>query len=281
MVRWPPRSTSLTLPVLLSHRLSKNLPLIDRLASRRFADPVLAEEAALFVLEKLQADESRQLQGYNGKSRFSSYLAVVTSRLLEDFSRQRFGRLRPPAWLQRLGSLWLSLYRLLCLQRHSLPEAVEIMVLHHSLARQRSEEMAQTILGKIPQCGQQQGSRSGLQAEEQAHPDPGPEQEKEETEQLQAMTLLYQLIMGKPTSSDSSAFFTALTSLDFQLSGQESLLLKLCFTENKKVSEASRLLGLTVHQAHGRLRRSLAKIRRTIDQAGLTTELQQLLQGQK
>ncbi|MCF8055009.1 MAG: hypothetical protein K9K37_00025 [Desulfocapsa sp.] len=99
--------------------------LINRLAVRRFGTLPLAEEAALFVMDSLAADSWQRLQGHTGKGSFKSYLASLSWRLLEDFSRKRFGRVRPPLWIKKLGGIWPLLFSLLCLQRLSLPDAVE------------------------------------------------------------------------------------------------------------------------------------------------------------
>jgi RNA polymerase sigma factor (sigma-70 family) len=47
-----------------------------------------------YILEKLQDEDFRRLRGYvaDGRAEFSTWLAVVTRRLCEDFRRQRYGR---------------------------------------------------------------------------------------------------------------------------------------------------------------------------------------------
>lgn len=55
-----------------------------------------AMDAYTFVLERLREDEFRRLRGYadDGRSRFSTWLAVVARRLCLDYYRQRYGRPR-------------------------------------------------------------------------------------------------------------------------------------------------------------------------------------------
>ena len=93
--------------------------LINRLAVRRFGTATLAEEAALFVMNGLAADSWHRVKAHTGKGSFKSFLASLSWRLLEDFSRKRFGRVRPPLWIKKLGGIWSLLFSLLCLERFS------------------------------------------------------------------------------------------------------------------------------------------------------------------
>ncbi len=101
--------------------------LLQRLAQRRFKNAVLADQALDFALEKLQEDHWSRLRAYRGDARFSTYLAHVAQRLLEDFARHRFGRQRIPDWIQVQGPLWEQVYRLLCLERLSATDVIETL----------------------------------------------------------------------------------------------------------------------------------------------------------
>ncbi|WP_228854989.1 RNA polymerase sigma factor [Desulfomarina profundi] len=83
---------------------------INRMAVRRFGDTVLAEEAALSVMERLEEDNWKRVRAYCGKATFSTYLQVLTGRILEDFARSRFGRVRPPSWVKVLGGCGVSCF---------------------------------------------------------------------------------------------------------------------------------------------------------------------------
>ena len=132
--------------------------LINRLAVRRFGSAPLAEEAALFVMDSLAEKSWQRLQGHTGKGSFKSYLASLSWRLLEDFSRKRFGRVRPPLWIRKLGGIWPLLFSLLCLERLSLSEAVESASSRHPARDMEGiEDAALPLLGRLPQCGKQQG----------------------------------------------------------------------------------------------------------------------------
>lgn len=94
----------------------------DRLLSRamrRFRnDPILAEEAFGFALERLAEDQWRRLRSYRGDAPPAAFLSTVFSRLLEDFSTRCFGRRRPPVVVSReLGELGERIFELLCVRQ--------------------------------------------------------------------------------------------------------------------------------------------------------------------
>ena len=131
--------------------------LVDRLALRRFVGEPLSQEAALFVMDRLEKDDWELLRCYRGNARLQSYFSSVVYNLLEDFARRKFGRVRPPLWLKKLGGIWLLLYRLLCLERFSIAEAAHLAAdRYQHLDRDQIELMADRILGEIPTCGKTQ-----------------------------------------------------------------------------------------------------------------------------
>ena len=253
-------------------QISKHTPLIDHLAAKRFPQSVLADEAVVFVLDTLQADQGKRVASYTGEARFTSYLSAVVMRLFEDFSRKKFGRLRPPAWLNRLGGMWLVLFKLLCMERKSFPQAVDEMVAYHHLSAETADHMGSTILAEVVDCGHRRGQTIPL--EDDMQPTDGLEISGKLEEQEQA--LLFKTLFHHITGQDSVSSVD-LFDLDFKLSGQEKILLKLCYQDGINVSKAGEMVGLSAHQTHGRMRRLLGRIRKTLEQSGLEPQIKQFL----
>jgi DNA-directed RNA polymerase specialized sigma24 family protein len=69
----------------------------------------------------------------------------------------------------------------------------------------------------------------------------------------------------------------ALCGLKIQLSPEEKLLLKLCYHDTLSVTRAGAMLGLNRHQAHGRMRRLLARLRADFQSSGLSRDILELL----
>jgi RNA polymerase sigma factor (sigma-70 family) len=261
--------------------LTVHWPLINRIAERRFGDTNLAEEAALFVLNQLEKNNCERLQSFQGRSKLSTYISSITIRLLEDFSRHKFGRARPPAWISRLGGIWVTLFQLLCLQRYSLVEAVETMM--NTVAERRKEqieETALTILERVVHCGEHQALEVSREdrpetVEEQnlnkGHKDP-------ETQLLEReQQILFTLLFGEKATPAAVQDFSSILRNPVQLSARERLLLKLCFQEELSVTRAGKMMGMNSNQVHGRLRRLLSRLREEFEQAGISRELRTLL----
>lgn len=266
---------------------------LDRLARMRFADSNLADEGLLYVMEQLAAEDWKRVRAYGGRASFRQYVSCLAVRLLEDFSRKTFGRPRPPAWLKRLGPLWEIMYRRLCLERLPVVEAVEA-VLHSGpglRSRQAVEEVAYTILGRIADCGVKVGETRPL--DEGPEPLPagaghgvpasGESQLADRQRQAVLAILLHSLL--PPDAADrqdpalSHDFCQRLAAaLAMTRQPEETLLLRLVYQDGLQVSAAARLLGWTPGQAHGRLRTTLAALRRRLHEAGLAQELQGLLE---
>lgn len=254
---------------------------INRLAGRRFPQAELAEEAALYVLDGLARDDWRRLRAFSGRSTLTTYITALTLRLLEDFARFRFGRIKPPAWVRRLGGLWLTLFRLLCLERYSPADAAALIGNRRPDQVEAAEQAAYRLLGEIPDCG----SRRCEQVELDEHDLP-PEtaddcsiQEHlfEEEERGRMFAVLGRLLFGDEKGAIDPRLLERVASADIRLEPKERLLLTLCFRDGVAVAEAGRMLGWNRHQVHGRLRRLLDRLRHDFEAAGLAEPLRLML----
>ncbi len=256
--------------------------LIDRLARRRFGDRPLAEEAALAVLDRLRENDWRRLHEYRRASSFTSFLTVVVWRLLEDFARKRYGRRRPPAWIRNLGGIWSRLYDLLCLQRLEIAAAVAAVQQHRPRAEaNRIEDAAWVVRQRVIDCGSHQGLEVAYEDRE-ATADPvfrGEESEDrglEEKQRRELFRALFEVLTEVPEKTVERNL-EALCRLRISLKPEEKLLLQLCYQDGLSVSHAGKMLGYNRYQAHGRLRRLLARLRGEFERVGLDRELLILL----
>lgn len=256
-------------------------PMINRLAARRFPRGELAEEAALFVMDKLAENDWMRMRSFAGQSSLATYLAAVTFRLLEDFARKRLGRIKAPLWVRRLGGIWTALFRLLCLERFSPTEAVEMLTSRQACTTAVAEEAAYQLLGEIADCGGYHGEETELSedvlAGDKQTGASQPEQRYEQEEREQCLRSLAQVVFAEENSGPKSQLLERMLKANVSLEPRERLMLKLCFRDGIAVAEAGRMLGWNRHQVHGRLRRLLQRLRREFAEAGLEQELQMLL----
>ena len=255
--------------------------LINRLAGRRFQQAALAEEAALFVMDELARDDWQRLRGFTGRSTLATYVGALTLRLLEDFARARFGRARAPLWIRRLGGIWLTLFRLLCLERFSPDEAVAILNDSQPGTSRTTEEAAYQILGEIPSCGGHQGETTAFCEETTLPPAEEDcsvqEQQVEAEERGQLFAILGRIVFDGTEEGVDPRLLERAAGVGISLEPRERLLLQLCYRDGVAVTEAGRMLGWNRHQVHGRLRRLLERLRQNFAAAGLDEELRLLL----
>ncbi len=255
--------------------------MINRMAGRRFQQAVLAEEAALFVMDGLARDDWQRLQAFTGRSTLATYVGALTLRLLEDFARIRFGRVKPPLWIQRLGGIWLTLFRLLCLERFSPDEAVAIIGNRHPGQERVAEKAAFQILGEIPTCGEHREETTEFN--EATTPSPSAtdcsaqEHKVEAEERRQLFTLLGRMLFDAAEEGADQRLLERVAAIGLRLEPMERLLLQLCYRDGVAVAEAGRMLGLNRHQVHGRLRRLLERLRQDFADAGLEEEIRAIL----
>ena len=270
--------------------------LLDRLARKRFPGANTAHEALLYVLEQLEEDDWGRVRAYEGKARFKTYLSLIALRLLEDFARNRFGRARPPSWIKAQGPLWEEVYRLLCLERMSVEDVVNSMTGAASGYRSASivEEAIGVILSRVIDCGKKSGEAVSLEPDDMdartpVHPSLHhltPEdflEARERASVLETMAHCLNSANSKPNpgapGGESIGDISWRLRSQLDLNTEERLFLKAVYQDGLSVSSAGRLLGWNANQAHGKLRRLLARLRKGFRDAGLEQELKSILES--
>lgn len=263
---------------------------IAALGVRRFGQTPLAEEAVLAAIDALEKDNWKRVREFQGEASFKSYLRVLVLRLFEDFARKRFGRLRPPAWVTKLGGIWPRLFSALCVERNDVLSTVELV--YQGLDRplkvrqdrekvkkdKRSiEDAAYTLLGRIPDCGSSTTEVSMDEEGRDGFVDPAHVEDFETRQSRELVESIFQIVLGKETELNVSKVADKLNLLNISLTPEEKLLLKLCYQDGLNVSKAGTMLGLTRFQAHGRMKRLMERLRAEFERVGLATEIEAAL----
>lgn len=261
---------------------------IERACAKRFSSPGLAEEASTYIIEHLSSDDWSRCRQYSGTAKPETYLRVVISRALEDFSHKKFGKPRPPVWLKNQGQVWVSVWKMVCLERQ-LPESVKqaLSGLNHTLGE--IADMIRTIKGRMPWCGE-------VTIETPANPADGEEfsvnqygatctleEMDEEQQQRDWLLFLSSLLNDSQTRNTSDdlddrpelrCFQQQLQQLHqhLQLSDEERLLLILVYQENMKYSEAAKALGVPGHQPSRLLKRIHDRIADAFEAIGVSVD---------
>lgn len=255
---------------------------LNRLSRRRFPDPNTAEEAMTHVIKKLGENDWKRARGYKGESSFKTYIGKVTARLLEDFSREKFGRIRPPTWMNT-NPLWKQVWKMLCLERMSADDVTDSLTDNDPFL---IEEAITLILSKIPDCGAYQGEQTDLEEDEEISSSlrPAlhhftPDEISEALEFVRILETLGDYLFNHitPAAGDRLTESILQFCLQIKLTSQERMLLRLVYQEGYSVSEAGRMLKLNSNQAHSRHKNLLKRIQKAARASGLETELKAVL----
>jgi len=131
----------------------EGLLLIESLAEDRFNSGALAEEAGTYVLDKLALDDWSKLKSCRSKANPKAWLITIIKNLLEDFARKTNGRQRPPSWLKDCGTLWIDIWKAICLERFPVPSVLLRYENNRSIELSTVENAIRTIKEREPNCG--------------------------------------------------------------------------------------------------------------------------------
>lgn len=261
---------------------------IDRVASRRFCYQGLAEEAATYVIEHLAHDDWNRCRQFKGSAKPETFLKVIITRALEDFSHKKFGKPRPPVWLKNQGETWVTIWKMVCLERQ-MPESVKQSMCSINQGIEHISDIIRTIKARLPWCGE-------VTLEIPAQANDGTEFSADEfsnicsleqmnsTQQQQSWLLFLATWLNHTNITDTKDLLLKHAKLsDFQktldqfnqylaLSNEERLLLTLVYQENYKLSSAAKVLGLAEHQPARMLKKIHQRIESGLAHVGMPIE---------
>jgi RNA polymerase sigma factor (sigma-70 family) len=218
-----------------------------------------AEEFRSWALFKLVEDDSRVLASWQGRSSFPTFLTVVLVNLMRDYRTHIWGKWRPTAAARRRGHEAVLLERL-C-SRDGLPfdEAFERMRHEHgvSLSRAELERMAASLTRRTERrrVSEEELLRIPVDGQVEVRVEDAERTRTEEQLQVLLMPLLQ------------------------SLAAEERLLLKLHYWEGLSMAAISPRLGRPQRELYSARDKCLKKIRRNLEEAGLSPERVRVLLG--
>lgn len=241
---------------------------LESRARQRFVEPVTAEEATTFVLDQLAANDWQRCNNFQGKAKPSTYLYSVSAQLLEEFSRQRYGRARPPRWLAQQGDTWVRLWRALCLERHSTNSVLASFSRHDADV---ISSIIRTIKARLPWCGAANLPVPEAYLTSDEHPlaatafDDCLDREYLE----ESLATLSALLGDEDAFTDIDETTLQRARMNLKLDDESLLMLKMHFQDGLSFSAIARALGVANHQPGRQIKRSLHDIHTALKEAGL------------
>lgn len=246
---------------------------LGALSKRRFPkNENLSEEALLYLINRLEADEWKRIRAWQGLGPFVTYLLTLTSRLFTDFSREKFGYIRKPTWLkEQKDPLWDKAYRLLTVDKYERRVAIELL---RSSEPNRAdwyiEEVVTTITAKCvkqPMFSEQMISLDDQK--EQAAVEIGPDEalDTNSKDMIEALQFYIQKNGDPPVTSQVGEILRRLNP-HIALTGEDRLLLRLRYSDGMKMKHIVKLMGLRGNP-YRRYDKIIGHIRRACQRAGL------------
>lgn len=264
-----------------------------RFADKRFGETVLAEEAYTVAFGKLIDPDwqNARLQRFQGNCSPQGFVFSVYRSLLEDYSRSKFGRPRPPAWVQRLGPLWVKVFTLLCLERLE-PEAI-LSRLQRELTKAIKTlviEAIAVIHSRVTNCGEKTGEVPHDFSESESSGWAGSSGKFAIEDTLDKKTLhdifsaLCAVFAGASGSVDEAKeinpdFVEAATSFSLSLVPKEKLLLRMVYQDGLSVVAAARMLDEPEYTVRRNIKKAVASLRDQLEQSGISSRVLQDLLG--
>jgi len=283
----------------------EGIQVIEHLAERRFNSGPLAEESVNYVIENISKNNWKLCSGFKGNANAKTFARRIIINLLEEFSRKRFGRPRPPSWLQRQGETWVKLWKELCLERQLLPSLIDRYSSQGLYDKNWIQTVTTVIKARIPNCGQAnleatstddiisvsnqaiiEDLNNPLQEANFVHEEDRCGYDFELSAQAEIILVL-QAIMKEPTPSalfePSSIEHIEITTKNhndifkqlpqkIQLTDEEIILLRMVYRDGLTRTAVASAIGLNNYQVNVKLNAILNRIRTVIDDCGLCLE---------
>jgi RNA polymerase sigma factor (sigma-70 family) len=277
----------------------ENFKLLEAEAGRRFKDAPMALESTKYVLDAI-SNPAKQEKWENvshfldqkfpdyetnelHRAKKEKYLKKIFRNLIYDFIRARFGNIKPRTWIKRKGSLWLEVFKRLCVERMTIDDAIESI--KYNTPFRKTEIITEAIIEiktREPECGNLRGylvstPHEDLEILSSDSEQPLPSQPEDTLKERDKRNLLEITFRDYFAKNDidllESATLNKLLDTGVELKPEERILLRLLYEEDMPLTQAARRMNLTRDQARGNKARALDKLRQAYKKAGLEQQI--------
>ncbi len=253
-------------------------------ARRRFGSSPDAEAAYNDALEHVSADDWRRLRdSYKGRGSPAGFIRIAFVRLIEDYAIGKYGKRRPPVWVQRLGQVWKRVYELLCLRRLPPETIVGYLTARGTVEPERVRFAIAQIRGRVTGCGQYTGEYAAEDPTAGAEGHGGSTGDLEKDELTTLLKVMSSLIAGereavgpKTAASESVEQMTAgiIANRDalraaLAISDEERLILKLVYQDGYSIAKAARALRIHEQKVRRGHRAAIDRLREALQRFGI------------
>lgn len=230
-----------------------NLPIVERLlrsVCRRHAfPPDESEEFAAWAKLRLIDDDYAVFRKFEGRASLPTYLTTVIVNLFRDYRIHRWGKWRPSAEAKRLGTTAVQLETLVARDGRTLAEAIEVLRTSFGVTRPAAEleQLAERLPARVRRRQESDEGLAGLAAADAAD----------------------QRVVDGERRAVAERAAAAVSRALAELDAEDRLVLKLRFADGLAIVDIAGLLGAPAKPLYGRIERTLAGVRRSLESAGL------------
>ena len=254
--RYPPPLAPMPERLELEALLLDHLGWIDKASAamcrRSGMTPRDSEEFASWARLRLIEDDYSILRKFRNESRFSTYLTVVLAMLFRDYRVHHWGRWRPSAAAQRLGTVAVTLEMLVYRDCMRLDQAIN--VLRFNARVELTERELRAMFARLPRRTPVRPTETG----------PTP------LESTESHLYADDQVVTRETAREKEVIHGAIASALACLRPEDQMILKLRFWEGLGVAEISRVLGLPQKPLYRRVERLLEELRARLETAGVS-----------
>ena len=263
------------------NQVFKHFNLIESLANKMFVDPNDSLEATIFVINYLEK-ESWLKDQFKKRSSFKTFLISVVMNRYRDFFRTKYGRIRPPQWINDKDSIWKETFIKLYVQKMSRIE-VEYHLTHmaeNKLSKQEIQIIINTILAKVVNNFKNNNFSCEFSDEEIAD-NKTPYTSFEQEEKIRIALSLYTSIIQNESNCPGINNQLHQKYIKFhkilKLSVPERLFLKHIYQTDLSINKAGEMMSWNTNQSHSKYRQIKKRIKKALSISGLWDEINQLI----
>jgi len=258
----------------------KNFDVIETLAEKEFMDPNDAIQATSYVLDYLE-EKSWLKDQFKKDSSFRTFLIAVVKNKLRDYFRMKFGRIRPPKWINDQGGLWIKIFKKLCVQQMSILD-VEYSLTHiidNEKTQREIQIIVDTILAKVKNC--RKNKQLWEQTEEEYADSANPDSAFEQEEKIRITLSVYASIIENESRSPGTNKQLYIKYLKFhkilELKTNERLFMKHIYETRLSINKAGEMMGWNSNQSHSKNKQIKERINKALKKSGLGEEIIKLI----
>lgn len=225
----------------------------------------LGNDCFLYVFEKLNEDDSRRIKAYKGKSSFRTFLYSVTSKLIIDFRRNKFGYKVLPKYYWEFDEINRYIFKLFFYQNLKVDWAENAVKAEFKLSQEEAQERVDVVERRIRK------SRLGRESRLDAH-----EIYVEEVDFLISEDKKQgpEEIMIAGESLRQKEYLVRILKEEVQkLDDEDSLILQLYFEQGLTAKQISNAIpGYKDKKVYKRIEQTLRKLKKSLQEKGVSDE---------